>query len=98
MDGRLSVVLPEVFGAGAQWSGSAATFADVVPPVIASAWPSAAAVGEIHAEVTLAHAAFGTRLLKTGIAAQLAGTAYSVMDAEQNAQALGEVIGNAVQA
>jgi hypothetical protein len=97
MDGRLAVELPEVFAGGAQWAASAASFADVVPPVIASTWPSAVAVGAIHADVTTSHAQFGARLAQTAAATQLAGTSYVVMDIEQNAKALAEVIGDAVQ-
>lgn len=97
MDGRLSVGLPEVFAGGAQWAAHAATFADVFPPEVGSVWPSAIAVGAIHADVAASHAAFGGRLAETAAGTQLAGISYSVMDAEQNAQALGELIGDAVQ-
>jgi hypothetical protein len=97
MDGRLSVELPEVFAGGARWAASAASFADVTRPEIASVWPSAVAVGAIHGVVTASHAAFGARLTETGAAAQLAGTNYLVMDVEQNAKALSEVLGDAVQ-
>jgi hypothetical protein len=95
VDGRFSVELPEVFAGSARWAASAASFADVVPPVIASAWPSAVAAGVIHADVTASHAAFGARLAETASGAQAAGASYLVMDAEQNAQALSELIGGA---
>ncbi|UMB70132.1 hypothetical protein [Mycobacterium paraterrae] len=97
MDGRFAVELPEVFAGGAQWAAHAATFADVFPPEVAGAWPSAVAVGAIHGVVTSSHAQFGARLAETAGATQLAGISYSVMDAEQNAQALAGVIGDAVQ-
>jgi hypothetical protein len=97
MDGRFSAGLPEVFAGSSRWAMSAASFADVTPPEIASVWPSAVAVGGIHAVVTASHAQFGTRLAETAAGAQLAGTSYVVMDVEQNAQALAEVISDAVQ-
>ena len=85
--GRLAAELPEVFAGSARWASSAASFADVVPPVIVSAWPSAAAVGAIHGVVTASHAQFGARLAETSAGAQNAATSYAVMDVEQNAQA-----------
>jgi hypothetical protein len=93
VDGRLAVELPEVFAGGAQWAASSASFADVVPPVITSAWPSAAAVGAIHGVVTTSHAQFGARLAETAAGTQAAATSYVVMDVEQNAQALSDLIG-----
>jgi hypothetical protein len=91
------VAPPEVFAGAARWTTSAAPFATVVPPVVEGAWPSAVAVTAIHADVTASHAQFGARLLETATGTQLAGISYTVMDAEQNAHALGEVIGDAVQ-
>jgi hypothetical protein len=95
VDGRFAVELPEVFADGAKWAAQAATFADVFPPAITSVWPSAVAVGAIHADVTASHAAFGDRLLETASGTQVAGFSYTVMDVEQNAQALSELIGGA---
>lgn len=92
MDGRLAVELPEVFAGGAAWAASAATFDGVVPPVVSTVCPSAAAVGAIHADVAVSHAAFGTRLAETAAGAQGAAVSYSVMDVEQNAQALSDLI------
>ena len=97
MDGRLSVGLEALFAGSAQWAASAAPFAEVVPPVVTSAWPSAAAVGAIHADVAASHAAFGARLLDTSDRTQRAGIAYAVQDAEQNAQALSNLATDAVQ-
>lgn len=95
MDGRFAVELPKLFAGGARWAAQAATFADVFPPEVTSVWPSAVAVGAIHADVTASHAAFGARLLGTASGTQLAGISYTVMDVEQNAQALSELIGGA---
>lgn len=97
MDGRLSVGLPDVFAGSKRWATSAATFADLTPPEVTSAWPSAIAVGSIHVDVTTSHAAFGARLLQTAARAQAAGVSYSVMDAENNAPALNDLIGGATQ-
>lgn len=93
MDRRLSVGVPDVFAGSTRWAASAATFADAIPPVITSVWPSAVAVGAIHVDVTASHAAFGARLLETAAGAQAAGVSYAVMDAEQNAKALSDLIG-----
>jgi hypothetical protein len=95
MAGRLSADVPEVFAGSARWASSAASFADVTPPVIASVWPSAVAVGAIHGVVTASHAQFGARLADTAAGAQDAATSYVVMDVEQNAEALSELIGGA---
>jgi hypothetical protein len=97
VDGRLSVDVPDVFAGSARWAAQASSFADVSPPEIASVWPSAVAVEAIHADVTASHAQFGARLADTADGAQRAGVAYTVMDVEQNAQALSGVIGDAVQ-
>jgi len=95
--GRLSVGLPEVFSGSAQWATYAATFADVTPPEVTSVWPSAVAVGAIHADVTASHAAFGARLADTADRTQRAGIAYTVQDAEQNMQAMSNLISDAVE-
>jgi hypothetical protein len=95
VDGRFSAEVPEVLAGSTRWAASAATFADVIPPVIASVWPSAAAAGAIHGVVSASHAQFGARLAETAAGAQAAGTSYDVMDVEQNAQALSELIGGA---
>jgi hypothetical protein len=97
MDGGLSADVPEVFAGSARWASHAASFTDVTPPEIASVWPSAVAVGAVHGAVTASHAQFGARLAETASGTQQAGVAYTVMDAEQNAQALADVIGDAVQ-
>lgn len=93
MDGRLAVDTSDVFASSARWASSAASFADVVPPVIASVWPSAAAVGAIHSVVTSSHAQFGARLAETADRTQQVGASYVVTDVEQNAQALSDLIG-----
>jgi len=84
VDGRLSAGVAEVFAGSAQWGTYAATFTDIVPPAVTGVWPSAAAVGAIHADVAASHAAFGARLLDTASRTQRAGISYVVMDAEQN--------------
>jgi hypothetical protein len=94
---RLSVGVPEVIAGGAQWETYAASFADVAPPAVTSVWPSAAAVGAIHADVTASHAAFGARLLETAGHTQLAGTSYAIQDVEDNVQAMSNILSNEVQ-
>lgn len=68
-----------------------------VPTGVTSVWPSAVAVGGIHAAVAASHAAFGTRLGQTAVGTQLAGISYTMMDVEQNSQALADVVGDAMQ-
>jgi hypothetical protein len=97
VDGRLSVGLPEVFAGSAQWATYAGTFADVTPPEVTSVWPSAVAVGAIHADVAASHAAFGARLAETADRTQRAGISYAAQDVEQNAQAMSNLITDAVQ-
>jgi hypothetical protein len=97
VDGRVSVGLPEVFARSAQWAAQAATFADVVPPAVTDTWPSAVAVGAIHADVAASHAAFGARLSDTAGRTQTAGAAFAVQEVEKNVQGLKDVIGGAVQ-
>jgi hypothetical protein len=76
----------------AAWAAQAATFADVVPPAVSGPWPSAAAVGAIHADVAASHAAFGARLAETAGRTQTAGTAFGVQEVEQNVAALKDVL------
>jgi hypothetical protein len=97
VDRRLLVGIAEVFAGSAQWGTTAATFTDVVPPAVTGTWPSAVAVGAIHADVAASHAAFGARLLDTAGQTQVAGTAFAVQDVEQNVEALEDVIGGAVR-
>jgi hypothetical protein len=97
VDGRLSVGLPEVFAGSAQWATYAGTFADVTPPEVTSVWPSAVAVGAIHADVVASHAAFGARLAETADRTQRAGISYAAQDVEQNAQAMSNLVTDAAQ-
>jgi hypothetical protein len=97
VDGRLSVGVPEVLAGSAKWATYAASFADVTPPEIASVWPSAVAVGAIHADVSASHAQFGARLAETAARTQLAGTSYAAQDVEQNMQAMSNLISDAVE-
>lgn len=92
MDGRLSAGVAEVFAGSAQWGTYAATFTDAVAPAVTGVWPSAVAVGAIHADAAASHAAFGARLLDTAGRTQRAGISYALMDAEQNVQAMNDVI------
>jgi hypothetical protein len=93
VDGRLSVGVPEVLAGSAKWATHAASFADVVPPAVTGTCPSAEVVEAIHAQAAASHAAFGARLAETAAHTQQAGISYEVMDTEQNAQALKDVIG-----
>lgn len=92
MDGCIVVGLPEVAAGSARWASQAATFVDVVPPAVTGVWPSAVAVGAIHADVAASHAAFGERLAETAARTQAAGMAFAVQDVEQNVTALKDVI------
>jgi hypothetical protein len=93
----LSVGLSEVFAGRARWGTYAAAFADVVPPAVTGTWPSAAAVATVHADVAASQAAFGARLLDTAGRTQRAGISYAVMDAQDNAQAIEEVVEGGVR-
>jgi hypothetical protein len=94
---RLSVGLEEVFAGSARWTSAAAPFAEVAPPVITGTSPSAAAVGAIHAAVSVSHGAFGARLLDTAAGAERAGMSYSVQDVQTSVDAINQAIGGALQ-
>lgn len=48
--------------------------------------------------MTASHAAFGARLADTADRTQLAGMSYAAQDAEQNVQAMSNLISDAVEA